>query len=383
MRRLAVDLVLRLAHPVRERLVDERVFERAVEVGDRAGNVVGEQPQLDFLRLQRVADADVVLDVGHHRECAGDPGADLAVGEQRDAHPAQLAARLAVAPLVGDGRARERALDVALHLGRSLAGEHVAQHAAEEVVGRDADPVAERLVGEAHLELPVEIEDRRSDAVGDEAQPVLALPRLELQPLQVVDVGIRREVAAHEAVCAAVGVVVDADPDRRTAGRGELALEIRALAGDRRLYVGVVELVDVAADDFDDFAAEDVLGALAGPVEERLVDEAVALVAVDVGERQPERVELALRQREQDLAIEDVADRLLDRRELGAVQRSRGGHVGSGETGKRDGNARGARAWARAPPKRRPDGAKRPADLCTLILLRASKDQARDYSDCS
>ena len=118
--------------------------------------------------------------------------ADLAVGEQRDAHPAQLAGRLALAPLVGDGRARERALDVALHLGQRLAGEHVLQHAAEEVVGRDADPVAERLVGEADLELPVEVEDRRADAVGDEAQPVLALPRLELEPLQVVDVGVGR-----------------------------------------------------------------------------------------------------------------------------------------------------------------------------------------------
>ena len=67
--------------------------------------------------------------------------------------------------------------------------------------------------------------------------------------------------------------------------------------------------------------AEDLVQPLAGPVEERLVDEAVALVAVDVGERQAERVELALRQREQDVAIEDVADRLLDRRELDAVQR--------------------------------------------------------------
>ena len=151
LRRLAVDLVLRLAHPVREGLVDERVLERAVEVRDRARDVVGEEAQLDFLRLQRVADADVVLDVGHHGERAADPAADFAVGEQRHAHPAQLAARLPVAPLVGDGRAGECPLDVTLHLGRRLAGENVAQHAPEKIVRRDADPVAEGLVGEAHL----------------------------------------------------------------------------------------------------------------------------------------------------------------------------------------------------------------------------------------
>ena len=71
---------------------------------------------------------------------------------------------------------------------------------AEQVVGGHADPVAERLVGEADLELAVEVEDRQADAVGDEAQPVLALPGLELEPLQVIDVAVRDEEAAHVAV---------------------------------------------------------------------------------------------------------------------------------------------------------------------------------------
>ena len=125
-RRLAVDLVLRLAHPVRERLVDERVVQALVEVRDRAGNVVGEQPQLRLLRLQRVANADVVLDVVPHDERAADAPAHLAIGEQRDAHPAQLARRAALAALVGDRRARERALDVALHFRQRVGRQEIA-----------------------------------------------------------------------------------------------------------------------------------------------------------------------------------------------------------------------------------------------------------------
>ena len=92
-RRAAVDLLLRQAHPVRERLVDEGVRGGAIEIGDRAGNVVGEEPELHFLRAQRIANADVVVDVGHHGEDAVDAAADRAIGEERDAHPAQLARR--------------------------------------------------------------------------------------------------------------------------------------------------------------------------------------------------------------------------------------------------------------------------------------------------
>ena len=210
---------------------------------------------------------------------------------------------------------------------------------------------------------------------------MLALPCFELQPLQVVDVGIGREEPADEAVRAAVGVIVDADPDRGTARRRELPLEIRPLAADRRLDVGLVELIDVAAVDLDDLASEDLLRTLAGPVEKRLVDEPVALVAVDVGERQAERVELALRQREQDVPVEDIADRLLDGRELGAVQRSRGGHGGGRVAGKVDTAERSAHAFARTPAKWHPARGIRAVELRAVILLRASKDQARPYSN--
>ena len=93
-RRLAVDLVLRPAHPVRERLVDERVRERRGR-GRRSGPECCRRTAAAAtscaLSASRIA--DVVLDVGHHRERAADAAAQLAIREQRDAHPAQLAAR--------------------------------------------------------------------------------------------------------------------------------------------------------------------------------------------------------------------------------------------------------------------------------------------------
>ena len=296
-RRPAVDLVLRAAHPVRERLVDERVRRRRVEVGDRAGDVVGDEAQLDFLRSQRIADRDVVVDIRHHGEEAADVSAHRAVREERDAHPAQLAGRLAFAPLERDLRAVERARDVFVHFGERAAGDQLLDVAPEEIVGCDADPGAERLVREADLELPVEVDDRRADAVGDEAQPVLAPAGLELQALQLVDVGVGDEEAANVAVGAAIGVVVDANPHRRPARDDELPLEPRSLAAQRRFDVGLVQRIGVAADDVLDLLADDLGEGAARPFDVRLVGETIAAAAVDIGDRQPERVQLALRKR--------------------------------------------------------------------------------------
>ncbi len=326
MRRLAVDVVLRLADPVRERLVHERVAQRPVEVRDRSRDVVGEQAQLDFLGLERVADANVVLDVRHHGERAADAATLVAIGEQRNADPARLAVCAPVAALPGDRRPRERALDVPLQLGERFARQHFADGVAEQVIGGNADPVAERLVGETDLELAVEVEDRRADAVDDEPQPVLALARLELDALDVVDVGVGDEEAADLALRRAVRVVVDADPDRRPARRRELSLEIGPLAVERGVDVRVVERVDLAPDDLDHLVADDFLVLLGDPGQERGVREPVALVAVDVGERQAERVQLALRQRSQALALERLRDRPLDGRELEPIERTRQCH---------------------------------------------------------
>ena len=155
---------------------------------------------------------------------------------------------LALAPLVRDRRAGERALDVALHLGERLRRHELRSAWPSRSSAGDADPVGERLVREAELELAVEVEDRHADAVGDEAQPVLALAGLELEPLQVIDVAVGDEEAAHRALRRLVGVVVDVDPDRRPAGDDELPLEAGALAVERGVDVGVVELVDLAAE---------------------------------------------------------------------------------------------------------------------------------------
>ena len=168
---------------------------------------------------------------------------------------------------------------------------------AEQVVGRNTDPVGERPVRKAQLELAVEIQDRQPDAVGDQAQPVLALAGFELELAQVIDVGVGHQESAHQAFFGAIGVVIDADPDRRTARGGQLALETGAFARQRGLDVGLVELEDVAADELDHLAPDHLVRALAQPLQERLVGKTVALVAIDVGQRRGERIELALRQR--------------------------------------------------------------------------------------
>ena len=213
-----------------------------------------------------------------------------------------------------------------MQLGEGLAGQDFAHRVSEQVVRRGADPVAERLVREADLELTVEIEDRRADAVDDEPQPVLALARLELDVLQVVDVGVGDEEAADVALRRAVRVVVDADPDRRPARRRQLPLEVGPLPVEGGVDVRVVEGVDFAPDDLDHLAADDVVVFLGDPAQEGGVREPVALVAVDVGERQPERVQLALRQSRQAVALERLRDRPLDGRELDPIERTRQCH---------------------------------------------------------
>src|SRR5689334_2671331 len=196
----------------------------------------------------------------------------------------------------------------------------------EQILGGNADPVGERLVGETQSKLTIEMENRQADAVGNEPQPMLALPRLELEPLQVVDIAIRREEAADVALLIAIGVEVDAHPDRRPPRYRQLPFVARALSAERGVDVCAIELVVLATKDLDDLAAEHLVGALAEPVEQRLVDEPVALVAVDVRDRRAERIELALRQRQQRTALDDLAHRLGHRCEVQATDRTSQGH---------------------------------------------------------
>ena len=147
-RSLAVDFVLRLAYRVGKSLVHERVLEATVKVGDRSGNVVRKQAHLRFLRLQGVADADVVLDIVHHGKCAANAAANLAIRVQRDAHPPQFAGKMTLAPFVGHRRPGKRALDVALHFGQRVGWQHFLQRVPEDVFRRHAEPCAEGLVGE-------------------------------------------------------------------------------------------------------------------------------------------------------------------------------------------------------------------------------------------
>ena len=64
---------------------------------------------------------------------------------------------------------------------------------------------------------------------------------------------------------------------------GELALEAHPLSSEGGLDIRVVELIELAALDFDDLPPDDFGLRLAGPVQERAVDESVALVRVDIG----------------------------------------------------------------------------------------------------
>ena len=197
---------------------------------------------------------------------------------------------------------------------------------AEQILGRNADPVGERLVGEAQPKLPVEVENRQADAVGHEPQPVLALPGLELQPLQVIDVAVRRQKTADVALLVAIGVVVDAHPERLAARERKLPFVAGAFATERRVDVGAVQLIVLAAEHLDDLAAEHLVGPLAEPVEQCLVDEPVTLVAIDVRDRRTEGVQLALGERRQRSALNDLAHRLRYRCQVQTTDRTGKGH---------------------------------------------------------
>ena len=293
--RLAIDFVLWLQYRVGKGLIDKRVLEIAIEIGDRPRNVVREEPHLRFLRLQLVADPDVLFDVRHHCEGAADAAPDLAVREQGDARPTAVTVQLFLATFVRHRGAGEGALDVALHLRESVRRQHVLESMPGDVFRRRADARTKRFVGKSNLELAIEIQDGDTDTVGNEAQPMFALPCLQFELLQMIDIAVRQQKPPHLPLRVAIGVVVDANPDRRAAGRDQLPLVGSALAGQRRLDVGAIELEDVAPHHLDGLAAQHVGLAHANPVEVSLVDEAVTLVTIDVRHRQPEHIELALR----------------------------------------------------------------------------------------
>src|ERR1700675_932836 len=123
---------------------------------------------------------------------------------------------------------------------------------------------------------------------------MLALAGLELEALDVVDIGESGQHATHIALRPAIRVIIDTDPESVALDRGELALEADALAGEGCFEISVIKLVDFAAVDLDDFTANDFGLGKPGPVEERAIDETIVPVNVDVADRQTERVQLTL-----------------------------------------------------------------------------------------
>ena len=132
---------------------------------------------------------------------------------------------------------------------------------------------------------------------------MFALAGFELEPLDVVDIGVRRQHAANFSARPAIGVEVDSYPERVALDRGELAFEVDPLSRKRGFEISVIQLVELATFDFDDFAPDHFGLGLAGPLQECPVDESIALERIDVANRQPERVQLALRQREQAIPV--------------------------------------------------------------------------------
>ena len=123
---------------------------------------------------------------------------------------------------------------------------------------------------------------------------MLALTGLELEALDVIDIGESGQHATDVAPRSAIRVIIDADPESIALDRGELAFEADPLAGKRGFEISVIKLVELAAVDLDDFAADDFGLGAADPVEEGAVDETIVLVRIDVADRQAERIQLAL-----------------------------------------------------------------------------------------
>ena len=114
---------------------------------------------------------------------------------------------------------------------------------------------------------------------------MFALAGFELEPLDVVDIGVRRQHAANFSARPAIGVEVDSYPERVALDRGELAFEVDPLTRKRGFEISVIQLVELATVDFDDLASDDFGVRLAGPLEKRPVDESVVLGSVDVADR--------------------------------------------------------------------------------------------------
>ena len=69
----------------------------------------------------------------------------------------------------------------------------------------------------------------------------------------------------------------------------------------------MIELVELATVDFDHFPTQHFRSRLACPVEKRAIDEAVALIGIDVADGKAERVQLALGKREQSVTAQPLA----------------------------------------------------------------------------
>jgi hypothetical protein len=108
-----------------EHLVGEDVAELAIDDRDGPGDVLGEVAKLALLVLERLEQLVVLLDVDQHDEHAEHVALRVAVGNHRAADVARFAPGPERLALVGDGFARERALEQRQRGARHLRRHHL------------------------------------------------------------------------------------------------------------------------------------------------------------------------------------------------------------------------------------------------------------------
>ncbi len=262
--------------------VDEAEAEFAVDVGDARRNVVHDEPQLGLRRAQRLLRLLQPMDVVHQHERAVHLARGGSVRHDPYRHPAFHAVRARHKPVERGRLALERARDHRLRALVDPVADHVAQAELGDLLRREAEVLEERPVDVVAMLVVVDVGHRCRNAVHDRAELRFARREGVLRFLQVADVVADDVLALGRPVVVEVGHAARAEP-----ALAAHRVDHRALVGDRLAEQAVLA---VGRERQRILRAEDFLRALADhflahePVEaqERLVDEHVATLPVEV-----------------------------------------------------------------------------------------------------
>ena len=143
-----------------ECVVDKRVTTIHIEIGDRFGNVVGEQTQLPFLLAQVFAQHDIIIDVGENRI---DTCHLRIVGLVRNdvaAYPACSAARKIGEPFIGCAFTRKPFFKVRAYCIDDLITESFLDNFSDDRLFCDASPLFTRAIVKTYQSVSADITDR-------------------------------------------------------------------------------------------------------------------------------------------------------------------------------------------------------------------------------